>query len=176
MPTIMCTLDTWRCLGQDGSPPVRVATYDDEFRLGDWSAKVVDEPHGRFCLALNEKTYLTILFPFVGLPQFHQAFASAVELELVHLGVSASVVALETELLLQCSAFAKNTNRSLVGSLNDVARCFKSELDMAGSADSGTLLAIQHEFNMMPHVGQEEPFPAYAVAQLFARGSDSRAV
>ena len=176
MPTIMCTLDLWRRLGQTGSPPARLTSDDGRARLGDWSAKVVDEPDGSFCLAVNERTYLTILFPFVGLLLFQHAFASAVGLELVHLGIPPATIALETESLLMRAIFAKNTNRSLLGSLNDVGHCFSSDLEVAGSADPDTLLAIQHEFNMMPHVGREEPFPADAVVQLFSGESNSRAV
>ena len=176
MPTIMCTLDLWRRLGYTGSPPARLESGNDGTRLGDWSAKAVDEPDGSYCLAVNEKTYLTIVFPLVGLPRFHEAFASAVGLELAHLGIPPSTIALETKALLGQSVFGKNTNRSLLGSLNDVGRCFSSDLDVACGAAQETLVEIQHEFNMMPHIGREEPFPAHAVAELLGQGGNSRAV
>ncbi len=175
MPTIMCTQDLWRRLGYKGRPPARSESEDAATRLGAWSAKAVNEPQGCFCLALNERTYLTIVFPFVERQWFFRTFASAVAVELEHLGFSESIIMAETGPLFVHGVLAKNSNRSLLGSVNDVAFHLACELERAGRGDLDTLAEIQHELNMMPHADREPLLPAEAATLLLAEAASSRA-
>jgi hypothetical protein len=175
MPTIMCTQDLWRRLGHKGRPPARSESDEPGTHLGAWSAKVIDEPQGIFCLALNERTYLTIVFAFVEPLWFFRTFASAVAVELEHLGFSEPLILSETGPLFVHGVLAKNTNRSLLGSLNDVAFHLAWELERAGHADPDTLAEIQHDLNMMPHANRDPSLPAEAAVLLLAEEASPRA-
>ena len=168
MPTIMCTRDLWRSLGKKGVLGARPSPEEETTRLGAWAAKVTALPEGRFCVALNEATYLTAIFPFLPLPMFIELFVAAVILELEHIGTPSDVIKAEMEPVFENITFARNSNRSLLGSLNDVCLHFEWAMEADGRTDPEHLLWIQHKLNVMPHVKREPPFPVEAVSLLLS--------
>lgn len=168
MSTIMCTRDLWRWLDGRGDLCDRLAPEEEPAKLGAWSAKAVVLPEGSFCVALNEPTYLTLVFPFVPLPAFLGVFSAALRIELEHIGIPEVIIRAEVAPFFGEVTFAKNSNRSLLGSLNDVCFHLDCALEDAGSVDLSGLVGIQHDLNLMPHANRDLPFPVDAALLLLS--------
>jgi hypothetical protein len=171
MPTVMCTKDFWRVLGS----PHPLNDPDDELgtksSLGRWAAKAIGLPEGDVVVALNELTYLPVIFPLMPLPDLLAGFGYAVGRLLEDLEMPERVCRTEAQAFLSGTSFAKNGNRSLVGSLNDVCYHVDVALQDAGNADPDTLHATQLRLSRMPHSKLEWHFPDKAAQLLFADGA-----
>ena len=174
MPTIMCTTNLWRALGGSGPLPGRLPSDDETTRLGAWSAKSVMYPEGCFVVGLNERTYLAVAFPFCPLPLFVAVFSAAVGVELLHLGVPAPAVEAEMIAMRSDPHFAKNSNRSLLGSLNTLSLDLGWFLEDTGRPDAATMLELQHRLTETPHVNRDPPFADESVARLFGGAMTAR--
>ena len=174
MPTIMCTRKRWRALGGSGPLPARRQSDDASTRLGAWAAMSVMYPEGHFVVGLNERTYLAVAFPFCPLPLFVAAFAAAVGAELLHLGVRVSDVDDEITALRSNPQYARNSNRSLLGSLNTLCDDLGWLLENTGPPDAATMLELQHRLSETPHVNRDPPFANESVVQLFGISSALR--
>ena len=173
MAIIMCTKDLWRGIGGVGTLPSRPPAPLHPGRLGLWAAKPVLLPEGDFCVAMHETTYLTLVFPLVPLPAFLGLFTAALVFELEHLGIPGPTISTELKLSFGTIEFARQSNRSLLGSLNDVGHQLDWALERERECDPSVLLRIQHELNEMPHSNREIPFPDQAVSLLFSRGGSA---
>jgi hypothetical protein len=171
MPTIMCTKDLWHCLGAPSPLLLREQCDFEDTKLGPWSAKGVSFSEGDFVVAVNEVTYLGVVFPLVPLPDFLSEFGHAVGTLLQALGFSDELVRSEAEPFLVRTGFAKNTNRSLVGTLNDLCIHVDAALDAERRIDRDALLRIQVHLSEIPHVNRECSFPRDATQLLFADGA-----
>jgi hypothetical protein len=167
MPAIMCTRNLWSALGGTGSLRPRQPGDDDSGRLGAWAAKSMLVPEGHFAVALNERTYVAVAFPFCPFPPFIEALAAAVGAELLHLGVSPADVEVEISALRSHARFRRNSNRSLVGSLNTLCHDLAWYLEDSGRPDAAGMLALQHMLTQTPHVNREPHFADESVAELF---------
>lgn len=67
------------------------------------------------------------------------------------------------------TVFAKNDNRSLLGSVNDVAFHASVLLEHERRMTFATLHRTQMELNQMPHVHREPAFPDQAIRFLFGQ-------
>lgn len=139
-------------------------------RLGTWSACEVMTRAGHLVVALEESTYLTAMCPLVRLPAFVRVFAASVGAVLEDLGIQTDLAHLEATAIVEGATFAKNDNRSLLGSLNDVSFHAQVRLENARHGDLAALARVQRELNDMPHVHQEPAFPSQAVRLLFQPG------
>lgn len=90
-------------------------------RLGAWSVRELQTPLGPLAVGLEETTYLTVVCPLFTLPDFLVAFASSTAIALRDLGVASRDAGAEATAIVTGARFAKNDNRSLLGSVNDVA-------------------------------------------------------
>jgi hypothetical protein len=171
MPTIMCTKDLWQCLGAPSPLLLREQCDLDDTQLGPWSAKGVSFAEGDFVVAVNEVTYLGVVFPLVPLPDYLSEFGHAVGTLLQALGFSNELVRAEAEPFLLRTEFAKNSNRSLVGTLNDLCIHVDAALDAEKRIDREALLRIQLHLSEIPHVNRECSFPREATNLLFAGGA-----
>jgi hypothetical protein len=163
----MCTRALWGALGGRGALPRRCISEGRASRLAVWSARDVSTAAGRIVVALEESTYLTIVCPLVPLPAFASTFALSVATALHGLGIPAAVVDSEVAAIVEGTSFARNDNRSLLGSVNDVAFHTDVRLEDARRGDRSALERVQNELNEMPHVHREPPFPSQAVRLLF---------
>ncbi|MCK4681055.1 hypothetical protein KAT82_07990, partial [bacterium] len=111
MATIMSTKDLWRRLGGQKPLPGRSVSEVESGALGVWGAKAVFLPEGSFCVALNETTHLTIVFPLAPLPSLLGFFMAALVFELEHLGISGSVIKAEVEREFGEVTFLRHSNR-----------------------------------------------------------------
>jgi uncharacterized protein DUF6933 len=167
VPIIMCTRGLWGAIGGRGALPQRRRTDANTSRLPVWSARDVPTAAGRVVVALEESTYLTIVCPLLQLPGFVAAFATSVGTALEDLGIPADLVQSEVSAIVEGVSFARNDNRSLLGSVNDVAFHADVQLENARRNDVSALGRAQRELNEMPHVRREPPFPSQAVRLLF---------
>jgi hypothetical protein len=127
-------------------------------------------PEGDFCIAVNETTYLTTAFPLVPLPDFLLAFAYSLAFQLEALRVPEDDVVAESRAFLDGTVFAKNSNRSLLGTLNDLEYHFTLAMEDAGRSDPDSILAVQQHMNEIPHASRTVPFPSQATSLLFQKG------
>ncbi len=70
--------------------------------------------------------------------------------------------------IIEDARFARNDNRSLLGSLNDVAFHVDALLEKERRVTLAALEQVQVELNHMPHVGREPAFSDQATRLLFA--------
>ena len=167
MPNIMCTRRLWHTIGGRGALPIRTPASHSGTRLRDWSAAEVTTAAGHVVVALEETTYLTAVCPLVRLPIFPRALAASVGTALEDLGIATDTAYLESLTIADRATFAKNDNRSLIGSVNDVAFHVQVWLEDVRPGDLDALRWVQRKLNDMPHVGREVPFPSRAVRLLY---------
>ena len=167
MPTIMCTRRLWNAIGGGGALPRRGPAEPRFSLLGAWSAGEVPTRAGHLVVAIEESTYLTAVCPLVRLPAFVRVFAASVGAALEDLGVSTDAAEREVMAIVEGVTFARNDNRSLLGSATDVAWHASILLERARVGDLSALARVQRELNDMPHVNRQPPFPSQAVRFLF---------
>src|SRR4051812_37473072 len=129
MARIMCTQKLWRALRQPGQPPL----VPDEpliqgVFLGSWAAKTFRVDRRDLVLALNERTFLTVVFPLAPRSQFRSNFAAALTLILKDLHIPDETAHVEASAI-DFEPLARLTNRSMTGSLNDLEFHCGIELD-----------------------------------------------
>jgi hypothetical protein len=139
--------------------------------MGVWSAKAVSFPEADLVIAVNEITYLAVIFPIAPLPEFLLEFGHAVGTLLEALGYGDEIVRAEAEPFLLHTAFAKNSNRSLVGTLNDLCLHVDAALEAEKDVDREALLRIQVRLAEIPHLKRDCAFPREAAELLFAGGA-----
>ena len=118
-------------------------------------------------VGLEETTYLTVVCPLAAEPEFIGAFAAAVEAALQDLGVPDETAEIEARAIVEDARFAKNDNRSLLGSVKDVAFHTSVLLEKERHVTFAALRRIQAELNHMPHVHREPAFPDQAIRFVF---------
>lgn len=94
-------------LGESGRPPLEVEAGGLHGAvLGTWAAKLFHYDRRGFVIALNERTYLTLVFPLAPRASFRARFATSLSWVLEDLGVSASSTERETRSLISCRSLA----------------------------------------------------------------------
>jgi hypothetical protein len=107
--------------------------------LGAWSAGEVLTRAGPLVVAIEESTYLTAVCPLVRLPAFIRVFAASVGAALEDLGISTDAAEREVMAIVEGVTFARNDNRSLLGSAIDVAWHASIQLEHARPVDLSEL-------------------------------------
>lgn len=162
MARIMCTHKLWQRLGYAGRPPSQVSEpLIHDVSLGSWAAKVFRCARRDLVIALNERTYLTLLFPLAPRRQFRLHFASALANVLEDVGVSEAIVRSESAAV-EFEPLARLTNRSMAGTLNDLE--FHCGIEVEYHDD---LRTVQRNLNEIPHVNRDPCVPIDAVSRLF---------
>ena len=133
--------------------------------LGSWAAKVFRYYRKDLVIGLNERTYLTVVFPLAPRAQFRFNFATAVANALEDLGLPTAIVRAESAVL-EFEPLTRLTNRSMTGTLNDLE--FHCGIELEYHDD---LRKVQRNLNDMPHVNRDPCVPVDAVAQLFEGAS-----
>ncbi|MFH2068284.1 MAG: hypothetical protein ABII89_02315 [Candidatus Omnitrophota bacterium] len=167
MPVLKCTRKLVRALGKSADKLFSAQPDNDTSILGCWSAHLVIFARIRFVLFVNAKTLLTIFIPFKPKERLLQRFQPALLKELLRLGVLPDKAVEETSKFRNFS-LGKNTDKSVVGSMNELAFEYKILLDLQvkrhGTLD---LEAVQALANETPHVKREHSFPEEYVHELF---------
>lgn len=171
MARIMCTQKLWQRLGHTGRPPAQVSEpLIHGATLGSWAAKVFRRDRRDLVIALNERTYLTLVFPLAPRSEFRANFAVALTNVLRDLGVPKSTT--EAELTaVALLPLARLTNRSMTGTLNDLE--FHCGIELEYHDD---LRRVQRNLNDVPHVNRDPCVPVDAVSRLLEGISTKQSV
>ena len=169
MARIMCAQKLWRRLGYLGRPPSQVSeSLIHGASLGSWAAKVFRYDRRDLVIALNERTYLTVVFPLAPRLQFRLHLASALANVLEDVGVSGAIARAESAAV-EFEPLARLTNRSMTGTLNDLE--FHCGIELEYHDD---LRTVQRNLNEIPHVNRDPCIPIDAVNRLFEAAPVSR--
>jgi len=161
MARIMCTQKLWRRLGYPGRPPSEIEEpLLHSASLGSWAAKVFRYDRKDLVIGLNERTYLTVLFPLAPRAQFRSNFAAALADALGDFGLPTVIVRAESAAV-EFEPLTRLTNRSMSGTLNDLE--FHCGIELEYHKD---LRTVQRNLNEIPHVNRDPCVPVDAVTQL----------
>jgi hypothetical protein len=162
MARIMCTQRLWQRLGRTGRPPSEVAEPTIHgVALGSWAAKVCRIDRRDLVIALNERTYLTVVFPLAPRRDFRANFAGALSDVLRDLVLPPEAVRSESAAL-EFHPLARLTNRSMTGTLNDLE--FHCGIELSYHDD---LRTVQWNLNQIPHAHRDPCVPLDATKRLF---------
>ncbi len=162
MARIMCTRKLWHRLGHEGDPPSQVSEPRIHgVLLGSWAAKVFRLDRRDLIIALNERTYLTVVFPLAPHRGFRSNFERAVAEVLEDLRLPEEIVRSESAAV-AFEPLARLTNRSMTGTLNDLE--FHCGIELSYHDD---LRTVQLNLNEIPHVNRDPCVPIDAVRRLF---------
>jgi len=159
MIAIMCKAKLQRALVQGGLVVAKASAAPPEAhrRLGNWAATVAD---GALVVAMNERTYLTLVFRLLPLAEFRDRFVETLRQTLLDRGVSREVVDVECEPLGR-APFVRLRNPALSDALDF------AELEAGAHAEYQEDGSIQDMLNTYPHHECGASCPAEAVALLF---------
>ena len=119
----MCARRLWTLIGGRGPLPERHVDAAPQRKLGAWSAQDVDTDVGRLVVALEEFTYLTVVFPVVPVSAFLDHLSVAVGLALSDLGVPRGIGDAEAQAIAVGGTFAQRQPQSAgVGDRRHVSR------------------------------------------------------
>jgi len=161
MVTIMCRSRLQKAIVGAGLPwgrSSRLRVTGPE-RLGSWAASLVDE--GRFVVALNERTCLTLVVALQPPESFRERFVDSLRAALLDLGVQEDAAEVECGALREAS-FVRLRAPELAEDL-DFAE-FEAEAHLEEGQDA---LSVQDMLNTYPYAECGDSYPAVAVPLLF---------
>ena len=161
MPRIMCTANLRRALGHTGRPAKVAEKVFHGVALGSWAAKAVTIDGRDLVLAVNERTYLTLVFPLEP-DAFRENFAHALLEALEDCGVPPHVARAESAAI-AFEPLASMARGALPKALATVE--FFCGIELEYHTD---LRTVQLNLNEFPHADIEHHVPRLAVKHLFA--------
>jgi len=163
MALIMCTQKLLTALGKRGRPlGEAVEPQLLGVRLGSWAATACRFGRRDLVIALEQRTYLTLVFPLAPRTRFRAHFADALAALLADLGMPEDVVHAERSAI-DVEPLSRLADRTLLGSLHDVE--FVCGIELSYHDD---LRRVQRNLNEFPHPGRDVCVPLEAVARMFA--------
>ena len=163
MACIMCSGRLLRELGNAGR--AYSVAMPEHFMpgvvLGSWAAKLFTEQKRKLVLALDTRTYLTLVFEFAEGPRFRSNFASALANALHGNGVPPAVVRMESAAV-EVAPFAALRNRELTNALKNIE--FFCGIEFAYHDE---LHLVQRNLNDIPHPNRDPCVPKEALKRLF---------
>jgi len=167
MPFVMCTKQLARAMGRAGLAGLSpVCSIETDSKLGNWCAKLFTFRRKKYVLFGSESTLLMLLVPLSPSNTLFQRFRYEMGRELLRLGVEPDRIEKELhsqEHLVQ----APNTNRSLMGSVNDLASHCPYYLERYTRISEHALRKVQEKLNSTPHCNREHVFADAYVKELF---------
>ena len=137
--------------------------------LGSWVAKMFRDGDRDLVIALNERTYLTIVFSLVPRERFSTELASAMSKALRDLGISERIVRAEAAAV-ELMPLGRLERGELADVLDDVQSFCEMELDYHTD-----LRVVQRNLNDVPHPNRDPCVPLAAVRELFEGVTESPA-
>jgi hypothetical protein len=160
MAAIRCKGRLWQRLGAPRkSEPA--AAFPGAL-LGSWGAKVFRDRERFLVIAVNDRTYLTAVFPFVSRERFLGDLRDAVATALGDLGIAQGIVRAEMAAL-EFMPITRLGAEELADRLDDVE--FFCEIELCYHSD---LRVVQRNLNDVPHPNRDPCVPLEAVRELFA--------
>jgi hypothetical protein len=162
MACIMCSGKLLRQLGYSGRQRSSVPEhFMPGVALGSWAAKVFTDQGRDLVIALDTRTYLTLVFAYAPGAQFHSNFATALANGLHDVGVPPAIVRIESTAV-EFAPLVPLRNRQLTDALNhvwsfcDIEFCYHQDLR-----------TIQRNLNDLPHPNRDPCVPLEAIRRLF---------
>ena len=164
MAVIRCKGRLWQRLG---APRESASRPMPGVLLGSWGAKLFRDGERFLVVAVNDRTYLTAVFPFAGRERFASDLCAAVANALRDLGIAERIVRSETAAL-EFMPIARLGAEELADILDDVQ--FFCELELDYHTD---LRRVQRNLNDVPHPNRDPCVPIEAVRELFKDAGES---
>jgi len=164
MPAIMCTRKFEEALARAGHPwgaKGRPRTPGPG-RLGDWAATLVSE-NRELVVALEERTRLSLVVPFLPTEDVPRRFAGALRAALRRLGVRSELVEIEC-VQIEVAGIMRIRNRQLSDDLEF------AEFETACHGDSQDRESIEDMLNAYPYSATDPEGAAAAVRTIFGVG------
>ena len=137
--------------------------------LGSWVAKVFRDRERNLVIALNERTYLTVVFEFVPRERFAAELAIAMSNALRDLGIPERIARAEAAAA-ELMPLARLDRGEIADVLDDVQFFCEMELDYHTD-----LRVVQRNLNDVPHPNRDPCVPLAAVRELFEGVTESPA-
>ena len=137
--------------------------------LGSWHANLINIDQSRCVLFVNDNTLFNFLIPDVTTVQFHQLdtlFRDFLRCILAEEGfdktTANNILQEYTEI-----GFANTNNKSVLGSMNDLAQHYQYHIEEEGGVHSCMVPQIIHDLNRMPMSAIAAHFPVKALRELY---------
>jgi len=120
--------------------------------IGNWHANLLLIDRRKCVLFTNDQTLYSLFVPALKKPQF-EIFPEVFRLNLYKGLMSEGFSERQIECLFnehRQIKIAKSNNRSVLGSMNDLAANIKCSVDMRGGLDKADLNDLNHELNRIP--------------------------
>jgi hypothetical protein len=166
---IRCKGKLWRRLGGKRRTHCGHEASLPGVMLGSWAAKVFECDARNLVLALNERTYLTIVFPFVPRERFSAELANALSNALRDLGIPERIARAEAAAA-ELMPLGPLDGGELADVLDDLQFFCEMELDYHTD-----LRVVQRNLNDVPHPNRDPCVPLAAVRELFEGVTESPA-
>jgi hypothetical protein len=159
---IMCTLKLKKALkgagqlGRNAKPEAATGA-----RLGNWAATVIREGKTDLVVALNERSYLTVVFRLRPLRTFRRSFVDALATALVDHGVPKPLIRRECAQL-EAAAMTRLRDGALRGAVD--AASYIAGIETCYHDD---LRDVQWNVNQLPHGTVKPCVPTEGVRVLF---------
>ena len=169
MAVIRCKGRLWQRLGapRESGPASGIAFPG--VLLGSWGAKLFRDRERYLVVAVNERTYLTAVFPWAGRQSFSADLVRAAASALCDLGIAETIVRAETAAIDFMPA-ARLGPEELADVLDDVQ--FMCEIELSYHTD---LRRVQRNLNDFPHPNRNPCVPLEAVHELFHDAGENAA-
>lgn len=137
--------------------------------LGSWHANLIIIDRSNCVLFVNDKTLFNFLIPDIPKEQIHlldSLFKDFLHCMLAEEGFDKTT----TDNILQEYAeigFANTNNRSVLGSMNDLAQHYQYHIEEAGGVHSCMVPQIIHDLNRMPMGAIDYRFSVEALRELY---------
>jgi hypothetical protein len=162
MTQIKCSPRLWRRLGYTRQGP-REAPREERVHgasLGSWGAALFRLEGNEFVIALNERTYLTLVFVVTSAGSFLGSFAGALTDALADMSISAGTAESEVAAI-GTASLVRLTDLRMRDALADLEFYLGIEL-----LYHDNLRRVQLNLNELPHANLDPHVPHHAVRRL----------
>lgn len=172
MQLLRCTA---KLLKEAGVKPVDLQTKEPPFSfLGSWHANLVFIDGRKSVLFVNDRTLFNFILPDVNrarIRQLPELFLAALSCVISDEDLPDAV---KRKILdeYETVALAKSSNRSVLGSSNDLAYRYKQNILDAGSVHSWRIPDIIRQLNRMPFQALDFAFPIDELRNLYGVAPD----
>jgi hypothetical protein len=140
-----------------------------ESRLGYWACKYVVYRRRKYVIALNRETMVTLVVAAAPRTKLRDRLAEALSEGLSAFRVDPVLAGPEVEAM-RTARFTTNSDRSLLGSLNDHGHAFTSYMDAHFDGSTGSLQKVAAMLTDTPHSNRDPVWADESIEQVFGPG------
>ncbi len=147
---LRCTAKLLKELAVPKSKVYEFLQLDDS--LGSWYANIIFISRKKCLLFVNEKTLFAFIIPGIkksDLKNIKDLFIENLTLNFNYIGIEQSTIKIIIDSYKEIE-IGKTTNRSVLGSMIDYAKCYKYQIQFEDGQLIGNILEINSEMNEMP--------------------------